>query len=84
MQLHRLIRKVRDAKGLTAAELARRAAIDDVHLARFEKGEKLMGSAKLERLLVALELSVSWVDQDGVSSTRALDGLPEEEPSAAA
>lgn len=57
------VREAREALGLDLSEVARRADVRAEHLSRFERGERDMSGAKIDRVLTALGL-VLVMDED--------------------
>ena len=56
MDLRARVDAERVTRGLTVAELSRRAEVDGVHLLRWIRGDREMSSDRLARVLEVLEL----------------------------
>lgn len=54
-----LIRRKRQAMGLTKSELAFRTGLDDKHIGNLERGTKLPNSFTLAKIIVALDLDLN-------------------------
>lgn len=58
MEIHEVVRHTRVAQGKTIAQLAAAACVEESHLSRFERAEREMSSARLQRVLRALGLEL--------------------------
>lgn len=54
----RIVRRTRDLRGLTQAATASLARVRAEHLSRFERGQREMSTAALQRVLDVLDLVV--------------------------
>ena len=60
---HRRLAALRVWRGLTVADLARKARITEAELTRFESGETITDAAVVERLASTLDVPTAWFAQ---------------------
>ena len=56
MQIGERIKYLRETKGFTQVELARRIGIHSVSLSRYERGEEIPNEAMIQKIADALEV----------------------------
>lgn len=61
MQIGERIKYLRETKGFTQVELARRIGIHSVSLSRYERGEEIPNEAMIQKIADALEVSLAKV-----------------------
>ena len=61
MQIGERIKYLRETKGFTQVELAKRIGIHSVSLSRYERGEEIPNEAMIQKIADALEVSVAKV-----------------------
>ena len=61
MQIGERIKYLRETKGFTQVELAKRIGIHSVSLSRYERGEEIPNDAMIEKIAAALEVSITPV-----------------------
>ena len=61
MQIGERIKYLRETKGFTQVELAKRIGIHSVSLSRYERGEEIPNDAMIEKIAAALEVSTAKV-----------------------